>query len=86
MELTADTGLRLNAFTAEPGSPSLDALNLLASWAATPGHQRGGPRSQWPDGWDRVTWAIASSKSTSRTSASNRSYWSPKPACSSALS
>jgi hypothetical protein len=36
MELTADPGLRLNAYSAEPGSPSRDALNLLASWAATP--------------------------------------------------
>ncbi len=39
MELTADAGLRLNAYTAEPGSPSQDTLNLLASWAATP-HER----------------------------------------------
>jgi transcriptional regulator with XRE-family HTH domain len=38
MELTADNGLRLNAYSAEPGSPSQDALNLLASWAATPEH------------------------------------------------
>jgi hypothetical protein len=37
MALTADDGLTLNAFTAEPGSPSADALNMLASWAATPG-------------------------------------------------
>ena len=35
MELTADTGLTLNAYSAEPGSPSQDALNLLATWAAT---------------------------------------------------
>jgi hypothetical protein len=35
MELTADQGLRLNAYSAEPGSPSQDGLNLLASWAAT---------------------------------------------------
>jgi len=35
MELMADQGLRLNAYSAEPGSPSQDALNLLASWAAT---------------------------------------------------
>ncbi len=34
MELTADAGLRLNAYTAEPGSPEQDALNLLASWNA----------------------------------------------------
>jgi transcriptional regulator with XRE-family HTH domain len=36
MELAADTGLRLAIFTAEPGSRSEEALNLLASWAATP--------------------------------------------------
>jgi MmyB-like transcription regulator ligand binding domain len=35
MELTADQGLRLNAYTAEPGTPWQDALSLLASWAAT---------------------------------------------------
>jgi hypothetical protein len=35
MELTADQGLRLNAYSAEPGSPSHDALNLLARWTAT---------------------------------------------------
>jgi hypothetical protein len=34
MELTADSGLRLNAYTAEPGTPSQEALNLLASWTA----------------------------------------------------
>jgi transcriptional regulator with XRE-family HTH domain len=36
MELAADSGLRLAIFTAEPGSRSEEALNLLASWAATP--------------------------------------------------
>lgn len=36
MELTADPGLRLNAYVAEPGTPSAEALALLASWAATP--------------------------------------------------
>ena len=36
MELAADTELRLAIFTAEPGSHSEQALNLLASWAATP--------------------------------------------------
>ena len=35
MELTADPGLTLLAYSAEPGSPTQDALNLLASWAAT---------------------------------------------------
>src|SRR2546423_6068708 len=35
MELTADQGLRLNAYRPEPGCPSADALNLLASWTAT---------------------------------------------------
>ncbi|WBB67725.1 helix-turn-helix transcriptional regulator [Micromonospora sp. WMMD812] len=32
MELTADPGLRLNAYSAEAGSPAQEALNLLASW------------------------------------------------------
>jgi transcriptional regulator with XRE-family HTH domain len=32
MELTADPGLRLNAYSAEPGSSGQDALSLLASW------------------------------------------------------
>jgi transcriptional regulator with XRE-family HTH domain len=35
MDLTADQGLRLNAYSAVPGSPDQDALNLIASWAAT---------------------------------------------------
>lgn len=35
MELPADPGLVLTIYTAEPGSPSQDALRLLASWAAT---------------------------------------------------
>ncbi|HTJ36755.1 MAG TPA: hypothetical protein VL738_26325 [Dactylosporangium sp.] len=34
MDLTADPGLRLNAYCAEPGTPSADALHLLASLAA----------------------------------------------------
>ena len=34
MELPADPGLVLNVYTVEPASPSADALNLLASWAA----------------------------------------------------
>jgi hypothetical protein len=35
LDLAADAGLRISAYTAEPGSPSADALNLLASWAIT---------------------------------------------------
>ncbi|GIM91092.1 helix-turn-helix transcriptional regulator [Paractinoplanes toevensis] len=34
MDLTADTGLRLNAYHAEAGSREYDALRLLASWNA----------------------------------------------------
>jgi transcriptional regulator with XRE-family HTH domain len=34
MELPGDVGQRINVYTAEPGSPSADALNLLASWSA----------------------------------------------------
>ena len=35
MELSAHEGLTMAAYTAEPGSKSEEALNLLASWAAT---------------------------------------------------
>ena len=35
MDLPADPGLSLIAFSAEPGSPDDDALRFLASWAAT---------------------------------------------------
>jgi hypothetical protein len=35
MELSADTGLTLTAYSPEPDSPSHDGLTLLASWAAT---------------------------------------------------
>ena len=35
MELAADSGLTLLAYSAEPGSGSEDALRLLGSWAAT---------------------------------------------------
>ncbi len=35
MDLPADPGLTLTAYSAERGSPSEDALKMLASWAAT---------------------------------------------------
>jgi transcriptional regulator with XRE-family HTH domain len=35
LDLAADEGLRISAYTAEPGTPSDDALKLLATWAAT---------------------------------------------------
>ncbi|MEY9852330.1 transcriptional regulator with XRE-family HTH domain [Leifsonia sp. EB41] len=34
-ELPGEPGLRINVYTADPGTPSEDALKLLASWAAT---------------------------------------------------
>jgi transcriptional regulator with XRE-family HTH domain len=37
LDVAADDGLRISVYTAEPGSPSDDALSLLASWAATVG-------------------------------------------------
>jgi transcriptional regulator with XRE-family HTH domain len=36
MQLVADAGLTLFVYTAEPGSKSAEAMNLLASWAVTP--------------------------------------------------
>lgn len=38
LELAADPGLTIIAYTAEPGSPARQALDLLANWAATPGN------------------------------------------------
>jgi transcription regulator MmyB-like protein/helix-turn-helix protein len=35
LDLAADEGLRVSAYSAEPGTPSDDALKMLASWAAT---------------------------------------------------
>src|SRR5439155_22535099 len=35
MQLIADAGLLLFVYTADPGSKSEEAVNLLASWAAT---------------------------------------------------
>jgi len=35
LEMVAESGLTLTIFAAEPGSPSEDALRLLASWAAS---------------------------------------------------
>ncbi|MFF5076544.1 helix-turn-helix transcriptional regulator [Actinoplanes sp. NPDC000266] len=40
MQLTADQGLQLNAYSAEPHSPHQDALNLIASWSATTAAER----------------------------------------------
>lgn len=36
LDLAADSGLRLNAYVAEPGTASAEAFSLLASWATTP--------------------------------------------------
>jgi len=36
LELTADPGLTIAVYTADAGSPSQAALDLLASWSATP--------------------------------------------------
>jgi len=35
MDLPSEPGLVLNVYTAPAGSPTSDALKLLASWAAT---------------------------------------------------
>jgi transcriptional regulator with XRE-family HTH domain len=49
MELSADDGLSVAIFTAEPGSAAQHALDLLASWTATPeAADVGGERSPEP--------------------------------------
>jgi hypothetical protein len=35
-DLAAESGLTMFTYTAEPGTRSAEALDLLASWAATP--------------------------------------------------
>jgi len=35
MELPAERGLTLTAYSAEPGTPAEEKLRLLASWSAT---------------------------------------------------
>jgi MmyB-like transcription regulator ligand binding domain len=35
MELSADSGLTMTIYTAEPGSASQNSLDILASWSAT---------------------------------------------------
>ncbi len=47
LEMAAEPGLTLTIYTVEPGSPSEEAMRLLASWAATeyaqqPGQQQAG--------------------------------------------
>jgi hypothetical protein len=36
VDMISEPGLTLSLYAAEPGSPTAHALNLLASWAATP--------------------------------------------------
>jgi len=36
MDVSADDGLTISVYSAEPGSRSQEALDLLASWTATP--------------------------------------------------
>ncbi|WP_375489877.1 helix-turn-helix transcriptional regulator [uncultured Jatrophihabitans sp.] len=45
MELSSDTELRLNIYTADPGTPAADGLKLLASWAATAHETERAPHS-----------------------------------------
>ena len=42
MEMSADSGLTISVYTAEPRSRSQEALELLGSWAATPEEQGDG--------------------------------------------
>lgn len=40
MTMEAEPGLSITVYTAEPGSPSAEGIELLASWAATNEQQR----------------------------------------------
>lgn len=76
-----------------PGTPAVDGtVGVVVHEPAAGVHGRGrrgegaGSRSQWADAWDRASSVMASSRSTSRASASNCWYRSPSPACSAAWS
>ena len=47
LEIPADPGQTIIAYSAEPGSAARDALDILASWAATQ-HQAGQPEMTHP--------------------------------------
>jgi transcriptional regulator with XRE-family HTH domain len=49
MPLPSDPGLTLTALSAEPGTPTHDALKLLASWATTP------DQTETPDATNRTS-------------------------------
>lgn len=46
LDLPGDTGQRILIYSAEPASPSAEALDLLASWATTPAAMPTGPSSE----------------------------------------
>jgi transcriptional regulator with XRE-family HTH domain len=48
LDVAADPGLVLQAYSADPGSPSHDALSLLASWAATLDQEKALPTAERP--------------------------------------
>jgi transcriptional regulator with XRE-family HTH domain len=48
LEIPADPGLTIIAYSAEPGSPSQQALGMLASWATTPGNVPAAPADPKP--------------------------------------
>src|SRR5215475_12080866 len=58
MDLPAQPGLVLTFYTAQPGSPSEDALRLLASWAATT------PESDHPNAGQQTLGAAVHDRST----------------------
>jgi transcriptional regulator with XRE-family HTH domain len=49
LELAADPGLTIVAYTAKPGSPARQALDVLTTWAAAPGDMPAGqrPEADW---------------------------------------
>ncbi|TDO47211.1 helix-turn-helix protein [Kribbella sp. VKM Ac-2527] len=53
--LAADPSQSLLTYTAEPGSSSQDALNLLASWAATTTEADSATAAERADGTERLT-------------------------------
>jgi hypothetical protein len=59
MELPADPGLTLTVYTTEPGTPSHDALAMLASWEATTSRERAASIAAEPAGAGDISAAVS---------------------------
>ena len=70
--MTADLSQSLLTYTPEPGSPSHDALSLLASWAASAANTRARTTCKTGDVTRVAGWVRSQTRNRHRSRASNR--------------